>query len=424
MRKETFISIVFPFYNESERLESVIESIYNQKFKYKLFDLSNAELIFVDNNSTDDSVNKIIACQNRYNNLDIHIINEKIQGVSSARKKGMDYASLRAEKRRAQVNNWPKHYIVSADADCTVDQYWLDELIYTMITEDGDLGTCNYFYEKNDFIERPNLYKEINKTLRCRDFSFSLFGGFPDGKGFAVEKNIYDLVGGIEIFYQLQDGKFVEHLSDDWDFGIKVIAYGGKPVYSPKSYVKINSRRVDTLLYDVIHGIAYGENGVITMKDVRPLDNQLNHYQDLSLNDAEQAWFYSIKDYIPKNIILPALLNPNILINNQEVIKFFTPDIAKDLYNRIKEIKNETSITDFKPIHSYKTPAFRLYFEFKEEIFNSLRRYVGEDIGFPPPLPDCFNAIDNKDFNRFVYYFCEDRESGEAHNYFANGGVF
>lgn len=133
---------------------------------------------------------------------------------------------------------------------------------------------------------------------------------------------MYDLVDGIEIFYQLQNGKFVEHLSDDWDFGIKVIAYGGKPVYSPKSYVKINSRRVDTLLYDVINGIAYGENGVITMKDVRPLDNQLNHYQDLSLNDAQQAWFYSIKDYIPKNIILPALLNPNILINNQEVINF------------------------------------------------------------------------------------------------------
>ncbi|CAA2929088.1 hypothetical protein [Arsenophonus endosymbiont of Bemisia tabaci] len=84
---------------------------------------------------------------------------------------------------------------------------------------------------------------------------------------------MYDIVGGIEIFYQLQNDKFVEYLSDDWDFGIKVIAYGGKPVYSRKSYVKINSRRVDTLLYNVINGIAYGENGVITMKDVRPLDH-------------------------------------------------------------------------------------------------------------------------------------------------------
>ncbi|HGJ5876881.1 MAG TPA: hypothetical protein ACHBX0_11575 [Arsenophonus sp.] len=196
----------------------------------------------------------------------------------------MDYASLRADNRRAQFNHQQKHYIVSANADCNVDEYWLDEPIYTMITEDGDLSTCNYFYDKKDFSDRPNLYKEINKTLRCCDFSFSLFGGFPDGKGFAVEKNMCDIAGGgIEIFYQLQDGKFVEHLSDDWDFGIKVIADGGKPVYSPKSYVKINSRRVDTLLYDVINGIAYGENDVITMKDVRPSDNELTNYQNLTL---------------------------------------------------------------------------------------------------------------------------------------------
>lgn len=66
---------------------------------------------------------------------------------------------------------------------------------------------------------------------------------------------MYDIVGSIEIFHQSQNSKFVENLSDDWDFGIKVVAYGGKPVYAPKSYVKINSRRVDTLLYDVINGI-------------------------------------------------------------------------------------------------------------------------------------------------------------------------
>ncbi|WP_238149316.1 hypothetical protein [Arsenophonus endosymbiont of Aleurodicus floccissimus] len=141
------------------------------------------------------------------------------------------------------------------------------------------------------------------------------------------------------------------------------------------------------------------------MKDVRPLDHQLTHYQDLTPSDAQQAWFYSIKDYILKNIILPALLNPNILIHNQQVINFFTPNVAKDLYNRINEIKNETSIIDFKPIHSYKTPAFRLYFEFKDKRFNSLRHHVDEDIGYPPPLPACFNAINNKDFNRFIYYF-------------------
>ena len=53
-----------------------------------------------------------------------------------------------------------------------------------------------------------------------------------------------------------------------------------------------------------------------------------------------------------------------------------------------------------------------------------MRRAVGDDIGFPPALPTCFDAVNDEDFSRFVYYFCEDRESGEAHNYFGNGGVF
>ena len=103
---------------------------------------------------------------------------------------------------------------------------------------------------------------------------------------------------------------------------------------------------------------------------------------------------------------------------------FFTGPVADRLYQRIHEIKNESRIIYFKPIHAYKTPAYRLYFEFREEIFSALRRAVGEDIGFPPPLPDCFNDVKTEDYERFVYYFCEDRESGEAHNYFANGGVF
>lgn len=81
-------------------------------------------------------------------------------------------------------------------------------------------------------------------------------------------------------------------------------------------------------------------------------------------------------------------------------------------------------MTDFLPIHSYKTPAFRLYFEFRHELFAALRRAVGAEIGEPPPLPACFARVTENDFARFVWYYCEDRESGEAHNYFANGGVF
>ena len=82
------------------------------------------------------------------------------------------------------------------------------------------------------------------------------------------------------------------------------------------------------------------------------------------------------------------------------------------------------TIVDFTPIHAYKTPSYRLYFEFADELFACLRRHVGEDIGYPPPLPPCLAEVPVARFAEFVRYYCEDRESGEAHNYFGNGGVF
>ncbi|WP_342944279.1 glycosyltransferase [Paraburkholderia phymatum] len=425
MRDTVFVSVALPVYNEGNRICEVLLSLFNQKTHNSMITHNSYELILVDNNSTDDSVEKINTFKAQNPSMEIHVLHEPIQGVSSARKRGMDYASVRAKARDNRLGVQKKHYIVSADADCTVDPYWLHALINKMVEANGDLGTCNYYYNEESFRNRPNLFREIQKTLRCRDVSFSLFGGYPDGKGFAVERSLYDKVGGIEIFYQLNNGRFVQHLSDDWDFGIRVIAEGGKPVYARDSRVEINSRRVDTILEEVIGGIAYGQDGIIIMKDVRPDEQkQKSTLYDTTPAQSQQAWFCSIKDYVPKNIVLPALLNPQILLEDIAVREFFTEPAADRLYHRIHEIKHDSRIIDFKPIHAYKTPAYRLYFEFCDEIFSAMRRAVGDDIGFPPPLPECFDVVKPEDFERFVYYFCEDRESGEAHNYFANGGVF
>ncbi|WP_232232627.1 glycosyltransferase family 2 protein [Cupriavidus sp. amp6] len=425
MRDNILVSVVLPIYNESDCIEKVLASLINQKTHNGLITHQSYELIVVDNNSTDDTLQKVERLKFENPTIDIYIIPEAVQGVSSARKRGMDYASLRSKTRDIRMGVQKKHYIVSSDADCTVEPYWLYALIKKMMDENGDLGTCNYYYNENLFINRPNLFREIRKTLRCRETSFSLFGGFPDGKGFAVERRFYDKVGGIEIFYQLKSGKFVEHLSDDWDLGIRVVAWGGKPVYARDSRVEINSRRVDTLLDEVIKGIAYGQDGIIIMKDVRTEKGcQNTALKDTTPEQSQNAWHSSIKDYVPKNIVLPVLLNPYLLLEDARVREFFTGRAADQLYRRLEEIKCETRMIDFKSIHSYKTPCYRLYFEFRDEIFSAMRRTIGEDIGFPPPLPKCFDVVKPEDFKRYVYYFCEDRESGEAHNYFANGGVF
>ena len=200
-------------------------------------------------------------------------------------------------------------------------------------------------------------------------------------------------------------------------------ACGEEIIYIPQARVEINPRRVDHALDEVITGRAYGSHGIITMRDIRTATRETDRRRDLTPAEALQAWEFSIKDFTPKNLILPLLLTPSLAARPQ-VTELLTPSLARALTQRAAEMMTEMSLTSFRPIHSYKTPSYRLYLEFADQLFARLRDVVGDDIGCPPPMPDCFTDIPPGRFTDFVRYYCEDRESGEAHNYFGNGGVF
>jgi glycosyltransferase involved in cell wall biosynthesis len=414
MDERVRLSVVLPVYDEAENLPAVLDSLYHQRG----IDRSAYEVVLVDNNSTDDTVAIARRFAAEHPDLALHVVPEPEQGVSCARRTGMRFASVRS---RGRPNADERFYLVSADADCRVDPDWLGELLAAMESGKAAIGVCDYYYAPEHFAGRPRLWDAISRTLRCRAVTWALFGGFPDGKGFAVDRDVHDRVGGIEIFYQLHNGRFVGHLSDDWDFGITVRGSGEDIAFVPRSRVEINPRRVDHAIEEVITGRAYGSDGIIVMRDIRLPEATV--HTDLTQEQARQAWEFSVKDFLPKNAILPVLLTPSLL-DDHAVVEFFGPSLAERLGHRIAAITDEMRMLDFAPIHSYKTPCYRLYFEFADEIFARLRATVGEDIGHPPPLPPCLADVPPDRFTEFVRYFCEDRESGEAHNYFGNGGVF
>ncbi|WP_202425774.1 glycosyltransferase [Streptomyces sp. HUCO-GS316] len=431
MGTRTRMSVILPVYNEAANLPAVLESLHWQRDGDGRLDPELYEIVLVDNNSTDETVALAKRFAADHPDLALHIVHEHEQGVSCARRTGMHFAAERSCGRPAATAaadtcaTDERFYLVSADADCRLDPMWLSTLLEAMDDSGAAIGVCDYFYREEHFQDRPWLWDAISRTLRCRSVAFSLFGGFPDGKGFAVEREAHDRAGGIEIFYQLENGRFVNHLSDDWDFGIKVAALGGSRVYVPASRVEINPRRVDHALEEVIEGRAYGAHGTIVMRNIRPGadGDSTAPVRDLTEQEAHRAWAFSIKDFVPKNLLLPVLLDPGLLATSP-VREFFGAPLADALRQRIEEIVDEMRLVDFTPIHAYKTPSFRLYFEFADELFERLRATVGDDIGHPPPLPACLEDIPRERFAEFVAYYCEDRESGEAHDYFGNGGVF
>jgi GT2 family glycosyltransferase len=423
MRSEVRMSVVLPACNEADNITPVLRSLHDQRDGRGPLDPRTYEVILVDNNSADDTVGiaEKFAADNP--ELAILVIGESEQGVACARKAGMELAVQRS-RRRDQCHGIARpFYLVSADADCLVDEQWLWQLLTGMESSRAAIGVCDYYYSPAAFTHRPRLWDAIQRTLRCRHAAWRVFGGFPDGKGFAVDRDKYEKVGGIELAYQLRNGRFLSHLSDDWDFGIKMRASGEDIVYVPASRVEINPRRVDHAIEEVITGKAYGSHGIITMRDIRPPAGEADRERDLTAAQAQQAWEFSIKDFTPKNVILPLLLTPSFAAE-EPVAEFLTPSLARALTQRAAEIKAEMSLTGFQAMHSYKTPCYRLYLEFAEELFARLRAEVGADIGYPPPFPACFADVPGARFAEFVRYYCEDRESGEAHDYFGNGGVF
>ena len=62
--------------------------------------------------------------------LAVHVVPEPEQGVSCARRAGMDFASVRSKGRGLGANG--RFLLVSADADCRVDPDWLFELCTAM----------------------------------------------------------------------------------------------------------------------------------------------------------------------------------------------------------------------------------------------------------------------------------------------------
>ena len=103
----TKTSIIIPHYNNYQILNDCLQSLYKSQ-------LNNTQIIIVNNNSTDDSIEKIT---NQF--LDLKVVSTKTnKGYAGGCNFGAKYAD--------------GDYIVFLNNDTVVDQKWLIELIKLM----------------------------------------------------------------------------------------------------------------------------------------------------------------------------------------------------------------------------------------------------------------------------------------------------
>lgn len=134
-RDEYFVSVIIPFRNEEKNILKNLESI-----KAQIFPLENYEVIYVNDNSEDNSYNLLTKNKNRYN----------IKAISVP-----SGFSPNAHKKRALrygIENSKGHIIVTTDADCTHHPMWLQTLV-------------SMFNDKVGFVSAPVVFEAGEDTF-------------------------------------------------------------------------------------------------------------------------------------------------------------------------------------------------------------------------------------------------------------------
>lgn len=141
------ISIIIPAYNISRKIDKLVSSLVTQNYK-------NIEIIIVDNNSKDDTLDILKIYESKYKN--IHVLTEEKQGPNYARLKGF--------------LNSKGDYIFFVDADDIVEENAINNFVTCIRKTNADIVIGDYFEldEKFKIIKRmygaPNTEENLKNN--------------------------------------------------------------------------------------------------------------------------------------------------------------------------------------------------------------------------------------------------------------------
>ena len=195
------ISVVIPAYNEEKYLPLTLQSIKKQS-------LTPFEIIVADNNSTD----RTAEIAKEYGARVVHV---KEQGNVYAMKGGLDAA-------RGDI-------IAGVDADTVVSTNWI-EVINSAFRDDQVVGATGSIR-----IADKTAFTSLNNFFYFIFLQINFWLGLPHLVGFnyAVRKDTYHKIGGVNIKYEM---------SSDVELGLRLKKFG-KVVLVKKMQVAPSMRR-------------------------------------------------------------------------------------------------------------------------------------------------------------------------------------
>lgn len=200
------VSVIIPVYNNPDGLRDTLKSLVSQEFPPKSF-----EIIVVDNDSTDNTLNIAKEFAGKYPHLIQFLVEDRLQSSYAARNKGIEVSK--------------GDILCFIDADMTVEPDYLSQIDNFFKKESVDYLGC-----------KVNMYS-IKDTLSSK---YNIATGFPiknylENHHFvatcclSVKKMVIDKVGSF-------DSRFKS--SGDYEFGNRVYRAGFKLCYAPNIIMK------------------------------------------------------------------------------------------------------------------------------------------------------------------------------------------
>ena len=175
-------TVVIPLYNKNNYITRAVSSVLTQTFL-------DFELIVVDDNSNDGSVERVLGIND--NRLVLKVLKEN-RGVSYARNYGVKKAKYSYIAFLDADDEWlPNHLHVLNQLIKSYPQAKMFSSRHETINEQGKIlirKEVNYNYKSyciNNFLcMYKNDYSLINSSSACisKDFLLNEIGGFPEGK--------------------------------------------------------------------------------------------------------------------------------------------------------------------------------------------------------------------------------------------------
>lgn len=206
---DEFVSVLIPFRNEEKNILRTLKSIELQDYPEEKF-----EVIFIDDNSTDNSI-EILEKNISRSNIRVITVPE-------------DY-SAKAHKKRAiryGIENAKGAIIVTTDADCLHPEKWLRKLL-------------SYFDENTGFVSGPVEFingKSFFNRLQSLEFAGLVITGagligsnsptICNAANIAYRRKAFEEVGGFSLQMNLSSGDdelLMQKIFQDTDYKIRFV---------------------------------------------------------------------------------------------------------------------------------------------------------------------------------------------------------